>query len=189
MKNARKSLHGRVNFIITQREFFERTPPHGGHGIVDVIDLEHLALLVVEREETVLEDALPHLAHQPMIEENVMLAEELPSQSLFALREVVQVGAIVTSASRAGAVGVQRLLRALINTTPHLKESARREASTALRHLRWDDTVKHIHPAMNGLKNVERCADPHEITRPILWQQLSGELTRVLTLTLPLPHG
>ena len=57
MKNARESLDSRVDFIITQREFFERTPPHRRHGIVDVVDLKDLSLLVVEREEAVLEDA------------------------------------------------------------------------------------------------------------------------------------
>ena len=48
-------------------------------GVVHVLDLQKLALLVIQREKTILEDALANLAHQLVVESDVMLPQQGPA--------------------------------------------------------------------------------------------------------------
>ena len=41
----------------------------------------------------------------------------------------------------------------------------RREGRAALRELRGDDAVEHVNTAMDGLEQIDGCADTHEVAR------------------------
>ena len=119
------------------------------------------APLLVQRGERVVQDALPDLAHEPVVEVQVVLAEQVPAQRLVRLRQVVEIGARVVLAGRAGAAGVQRLVRVLVHAAAELQVAPRGEDAAALAEGRRQDAVEHVEPAVHGLEQVERaCRRP-----------------------------
>ena len=96
-----------------------------GHGgIVHVLDLQDLTAVMIIRQEGVLEDALADLPHHLVIEEDVVLTEERPTERLLGLGEVMQVAARILGADRALAQGVDLLLRELIDRATQLQDAA-----------------------------------------------------------------
>ena len=130
------------------------------------------ALGSVELEEAILENARADLAHELVVEMEVVLAEELPAERLRALGEVMQVGARVARAGRAGALRIERLLGAFVDAAAQLQEAARGEGDAALRELRRHDAVEHVDAAMDGFEDIERRADAHEVARLVVRQEL-----------------
>ena len=178
-----------MDFVGSELQGFWGIAAHRGHRIVEVVHGEDGALFLVEREEAILEDALPDFCHEAVVEKNVVLADELPAERLLALREVVQVGAGVAGAGRAGAIGIERLARAFINATPELQESTRSEGSAALRDLRGDNAIEHVHATVDRFQNIERSADTHEVSGFVFRQKRGGEFAGVLSLALALADG
>ena len=127
-----------------------------------------------------------NVAHELVIEMDVVLAEQLPAERLARLREVMQIGARVARAGRAGAGGIELFVREFVNAAAHLEETARGEDGAALRQLRRHDAVEHVDAAMDGFEDIERRADAHEIARLVRRQKLRGELAHVLALALAL---
>ena len=127
-----------------------------------------------------------NLAHELVVEVDVVLPEELPAERLARLRQVMQVGARVARAGRAGAGRIEFLLGEFVNAAAHLQKAARGEDGAALRELRRHDAIEHVHAAMDGFENVERRADAHEVARLVLRQKLRGEFAHVLALALAL---
>ena len=127
-----------------------------------------------------------NLAHELVVEMNVVLPEQLPAERLARLRQVMQIGARVARAGRAGASRIEFLLGEFVNAAAHLQKPARSENGAALRQLRRHDAIEHVHAAMDGFENIERRADAHEIARLVLRQKLRGEFAHVLALALAL---
>ena len=118
-----------------------------------------------------------------------MLAEELPAEVLAALREVMQVGPRVARTGRAGAERIERGVGEFVHASAQLQKSARRESGPALRDLRGDDAIKHVHAAVHGFEDVERRADAHEVARAIKREKLCGEFAGVLAFAAALADG
>jgi hypothetical protein len=97
-----------------------------------------------------------------------VLSDELPSEVLASFREVVEIRTRVPHAGGAIAKWVEIAFRELVDASPELQKPTRGKCAAALRHLRRDDAVEHVHAAMNCLEDVQWCPDPHEISRTIL---------------------
>jgi len=95
-----------------------------------------------------------------VVKVEVVLPEELPAEVLAALCEVMQVGPRVARTGRASAERIERVLGEFVHAAAQLQESARRERRPALRDLRGDDAIEHVHAAVHGLEDVERRATP-----------------------------
>src|SRR6187551_1142484 len=100
----------------------------------------------------------------------------------------MEVGARVTPTGRAGTFRVELLLGEFVNPAPHLQVTAGSEGGPALRHLRGDDAIKHIHSAMDRFEDIERRPDSHEITRLLARQELCGEFAKILALIFRFSH-
>ena len=144
--------------------------------------------LLVEGGERVVQDALPDLAHEPVVEVQVVLPQQLPAQRLVGLRQVVEIGARVVLAGRAGAGRVEGLVRVLVHAPPELEVAPRGEDPAALAEGRREDAVEHVEAAVHGLEQVERRAHAHEVAGPVPGHQLGGLLAHVLPLVAPLAH-
>ena len=83
-------------------------------GIIHILDLEDLALLFVKREEAIFQNALPDIAHQLVIEVDVMLPHQLPPQWLLRFRQVMEISARVRGADGTRAARIDLFLRKLI---------------------------------------------------------------------------
>jgi len=130
-------------------------------GVLHILHMQELAFLAVEREEAVLQNALANLPHELVVKINIVLPEQLPAERFPGLGQVVQVGARIAGARRAGASRVKRRIRAFVNAPAQLQVAARGEDATPLRHLGRDDAVEHIHAPVDGFQNIERCTDSH----------------------------
>ena len=157
--------------------------------VVEVALLELPAPLRVEGGERVVQDALPDLAHEPVVEVQVVLPQQLPAQRLVRLRQVVEIGARVVLAGRAGAARVERLVRVLVHAPAQLQVAPRGEDPAALAEGRRQDAVEHVEAAVHGLEQVERRADAHQVARPVPRHSRGGLLADVLPLVAPLAHG
>ena len=142
------------------------------------------ALFPIEIEEAILDNALPNLAHELVIEVKIVLPEQLPAEGFARLGEVMQVSAGVARAGRAGAGGIELFLGEFVNAAAHLQKAARGEDGAALRHLRRHDAIEHVHAAMHRFEDIERRADAHEVARLVVRQKLRGEFAQVLALAL-----
>ena len=80
LANTREARLRDIDRVITERAGTPLLTDLRRHrGVVHVLDLQELALLVIQRKETILEDALADLPHQLMIERDVMLAQQGPA--------------------------------------------------------------------------------------------------------------
>src|SRR5690606_14396797 len=79
--------------------------------------------------------------------------------------QVAQVGAGVTAAGRAAALGVGRQRVARVLCVPDHDRTAAREQLAVARVARREHAVEHIDAARNALDQVERRADPHQVAR------------------------
>ena len=94
LADAREALVGDMHLVVAERlrpAFLADFRRHG--GVVPVLDLEEGPFLVVERQEAVLEDALPDLPHELMVEPDVVTADQGPAQRLLGLGRVMEVSA------------------------------------------------------------------------------------------------
>ena len=140
--------------------------------IVEIGHVEKGALGLIKLEEAILENAGANLAHELVVEMEVVLSEELPAERLRAFGQMMEIRARVARAGRAGAVRIQLLLRAFVNAAAQLEKPARGESRAALRELRRHDAIEHVDAAMNGFEDIERRADAHEVARLVVRQQL-----------------
>ncbi len=143
-------------------------------------------MCAIKISEAISQNACSNVAHELVIEMDVVFAEELPAQRLARLREVMQIGARVARAGRAGAGGIEFFVGEFVNAAAHLEKTARGEGGAALRQLRRHDAVEHVDAAMDRFEDVERRADAHEIARFVRRQELRGELAQVFALALAL---
>ena len=160
----------------------------GGARVVEVALLQLPTPLLVERGERVVQDALPDLAHQPVVEVQVVLPQQLPAQRLVRLRQVVEIGARVVPAGRAGAGRVEGLVRMLVDTPAELEVPPRGEHPAALAEGRRQDAVEHVDTAVHGLEQIEGRAHAHEVAGAVLGHPLGGLLAHVLPLVTALAH-
>ena len=100
-----------------------------------------------------------------------MDAEQVPAEDLVGLHQVVQVGPGVGLAGGTGAAGLERGIGKLVHRAADLQPAGAGEGDAALRQLRGDDAVEHVHPAVHGLEEVGRRADAHQVAR-----QQAGQL-------------
>ena len=80
MANTREARLRDIDRVITERArtaLFTDLRRH--RRMIHVFDLQELALLVIQREKTILEDALANLAHQLVVERDVMLPQQRPT--------------------------------------------------------------------------------------------------------------
>ncbi len=112
----------------------------------------------------------------------IVLTQKLPAERLTHLDQVVQIRAGVAGAGRAVAVRIERQVGHRVNGPAHLQVAARGEGPAALRHLRRDDAVEHVDPAVHGLQEVERRAHAHQVPGLLLRHLLGGERAHVLAL-------
>ena len=101
------------------------------------------------------------------------------------LREMVEISARVARTRRAAALGIQRFVGKFIDAAPQLQIAARGEGRAALRDLRGDDAVEHVHAAMHRFENVERCADAHEVARAVVREELREDVCEFTAQLLP----
>jgi hypothetical protein len=119
---------------------------------------------------------------------DVVFAQELPSERLARLGQVMQISAGVARTGRTSAGGIKFLFGEFVNAAAHLQKTARGEDGAALRELRGHDAIEHVHATMNGFEEIKRRADAHEVPRLVLRQKLRGEFAHVFALALALPH-
>ena len=80
LANTRKASLRDIDRVITERARTAFLTDLWRHrGVVHVLDLQELALLVIQREETILENALANLAHQLVVERDIMLPQQRPA--------------------------------------------------------------------------------------------------------------
>ena len=104
---------------------------------------------------------MPKVAHDLVVKVNIVLTDEMPAEVLASLREMMQVGAGVARAGGAMAQRIERTLDEFVNAPPQLQKAARSKGAAALRDLRGDNAVEHVHPAVHRFEDVEgRCPRP-----------------------------
>ena len=150
--------------------------------------MEEGAFLAVEIEEAVGQNAFANLAHELVVEMDVVFPEELPAERLARLRQVMQISAGVARAGRTSAGRIEFLFGEFVNAAAHLQKAARGKNRAALGELRGHDAIEHVHATMDGFEQIERRADAHEIARLVLRQKLRGEFAHVFALALALSH-
>ena len=82
-------------------------------------------LLVVKRQEAIFKNARTDLAHELVVEVNVVLADERPAKRLLCLGEMMQVSSRVRGAHRAGTGSIQWRISKFVNAAPQLDDAAR----------------------------------------------------------------
>src|SRR5207248_2885749 len=80
--NARETFRRRMHFVGAQRERFLPRHLWSANRIVRIRLVEKGALFPIQFHETIFENALPDLAHEPVVKVDVVLAEELPAEGL-----------------------------------------------------------------------------------------------------------
>ena len=143
----------------------------GGRGrMVQVLPPEGLAGGVVVIEETSRKDGAADFPHQLVVEPDVMLSHQLPAQGLLGFGQVMQVGAAVFGADRAGAGRIGREVLEFVDAPPELDDSPGGEESAAFGHLGRNDAVEHIDAAMHRFQHIQRGADSHQIAGTVGWK-------------------
>ena len=86
------------------------------------------------------------------------------------------------------ALRVERRLVEFVARPRQPQFAVRGKHRAALRELRGDDAVKHVHPAMHRLQNIDRRAHPHQVARQRLRQKIRHEARELIALRVRLAH-
>ena len=124
-----------------------------------------------------------------MIEREIVDTEEVPAEVLAGFREMVEVAARVVLACVAVTVGVDGLFRKFVHGARQLEFSLRSEDRAALGELGGNDTVKHVHAAMDGFEEIDGGTDAHEIARNVLWKVIGNKAGELVALGVGLPDS
>ena len=124
-----------------------------------------------------------------MIEREIVDTEEVPAEVLAGFREMVEVAARVVFARVAVTVGVDGLFRKFVHGARQLEFSLRGEDRAALGELGGNDTVKHVHAAMDGFEEIDGRTDAHEIARNVLWKVIGNKAGELVALGVGLPDS
>ena len=188
--NARKPLEGRVHLVVAQRERGRLLAFHLRvlHRVIEVVLLQKHPLGLVQRQKTVRQNALPDLSHEPVVEIDVVLPQQLPPERFLRLRQMMQIRPAVTPTRGTSTVRVERFLRKLVHPASQLEKSPRSKRPAPLRHLRRNNAVKHVHAPVHRLQNVQRRPHPHQIPRVTLRKQRRRVFTDVFPRLFPLPN-
>ncbi len=116
-----------------------------------------------------------------MVEIDVVLSDEVPSEGFTGLCEVMQIGAVVATTGGTRALGIQRFEGELVDASAHLEETSRGEGASALSDLGRDDAIEHVHATAHGFEDIDWHADAHEVAGSVLWQEARGECADLLS--------
>ena len=79
---------------------------------------------MVKRQEAIFKNARTDLAHELVVEVDVVLADERPAERLLRLREMMQIRPRMRGTHRAGARGIQRHVGEFVHAAPQLDDAA-----------------------------------------------------------------
>src|SRR5207244_7514527 len=105
-------------------------------GIIDIGFVQKNTLFAVEIKEAIGQNAVANLAHELVIEMDVVLPEQLPAERLARFRQVMQISARVAHAGRTRAGRIEFLLGEFVNTAAHLQKPARSKDGASVSELR-----------------------------------------------------
>src|SRR6188472_3986763 len=108
-----------------------------------------------------------------------MQAEQAKTENLLLVEEVAHVRAREPRAGRAAAALLERppVARELAGLDVQLALPGERAAGP--RVPRRQDAVEHVDPALDHLEDADGVADPHEVARPVAWEQPGRPRRRV----------
>ena len=112
-------------------------------------------------------DRLANLNHKFLIIMKIMNGSQARAQNLSTLLEMPQVGKAVVSAGIAATFRIRCRRIVAVTSMPKFDGAARCKQLSIARMPGRDHAVKHVHTAQNGLGNVDRRANAHQIARHI----------------------
>ena len=118
----------------------------------------------------------------------VVDAEEPRAERLAALEEVVQVAAAEGPAGRAGAARVERVVDGRVGPARDAHAPGRGEGRPLPGEVRRQDAVEHVDAAADGVQEIGRRADAHQVARRRLGKEVDREAGDLLALGPRVAH-
>ena len=87
------------------------------------------------------------------------------------------------------ALRIERRFVEFVARSRHPEFAVRRKNRAALRELRRDDAIKHIHAAMHRFQNINRRANAHEVARQIFREKIGHEAGEFVALRMRFADG
>lgn len=117
-----------------------------------------------------------------MVEVQIVLTDEIPTEILVGLRQMVQVRARVHPTCLAFARRIERIFVELVDAAIDMNFASRRKRGAAFRKIRRNDTIEHVDAPVNGLEQIERRTDAHQVARLIFRHQRRRQLAEIFAL-------
>src|ERR1051325_11666295 len=128
----------------------------------------------VPRSEFTLPDRRPCVAHQPLVEKEIVQRRESQSKNLLHLEEMAQVRPREMAARVTSAFGIDG---PAVETVPRVRDihpAVRCEEHRVPAVARRKDAVEHVDAPLDRFEQVLRSSHPHEIPGLLLRQYLSA---------------
>ena len=141
------------------------------------------------RAEVAGDDARPCLADEPEVEGQVVDRGDLQAQQLLDLDEVMEIRLAVERVHVGVGVGVDGREVVLPFLVAHVDRPEAGEELAVAAVARGHDAIEHVDAPLDGLQEVDRRADAHEVAGLVFGKDLVDDLDHLVHLLGRLAHG